>query len=350
MKKNLLQRIIIIALVTLVGLWVVLGPRHKPSAKDFTLAGINNTLRENIHLGLDLRGGSHLVMQVQVPDYLKRVTENAATGVQNAAREQGYNIKGARPEIADSNYRVILEAEDGSKIQEMREQLPGKVNDFGSNYWQSTASGNTVTWEMTETAKTELGKRATQDALRIIETRINAVGVAEPTLQEHGAANSHQILLQMPGITDPERVKKLITGESRLELMKVVGPGNPSPITTYPSEQAAIASLGGTVPQNRRVLPYDEREEPTTAGQTPPSKPGEPKSWVVVESPAIVDGSDLRSADSVSASPAGGDDGFHISFHAEAFGSVEVWHLDGAERRRVHGRRAQRPRAKRALH
>ena len=65
MKKNLLNRVIIIVLVTLGGLWVVIGPRRMPTLADFTPAGINNTLRENIHLGLDLRGGSHLVMQVQ---------------------------------------------------------------------------------------------------------------------------------------------------------------------------------------------------------------------------------------------------------------------------------------------
>src|ERR687884_780091 len=87
MKKNLLTRVIIIAAVTLVGLWVVLGPRHKPTLHDFTLAGINNTLRENIHLGLDLRGGSHLVMQVQVPEYLENLTKATANGVQTAAAQ-----------------------------------------------------------------------------------------------------------------------------------------------------------------------------------------------------------------------------------------------------------------------
>jgi preprotein translocase subunit SecD len=322
MKKNLLQRIIVIAVVTFVGLWIVIGPRHKPTLKDFTLAGINNTLRENIHLGLDLRGGSHLVMQVQVPDYLKRVTENVANGVQNAARESGYNVKSVRPEVDGDNYRVILEAEDNSKLQEMREQLPNKVNDFSPSVWQSTASGNTITWEMTGSAKDELGKRATQDALRIIDTRINAIGVAEPTLQEHGTSNSHQILLQMPGISDPERIKALITGESRLELMKVVGPNYPAEKIIYPTEQAAIASLGGTVPQNRRVLPYVERDEPTNAGgQTPAPKPGEPTSWVVVESPAIVDGSELRSADAVQENPAGGDEGYSISFTLKPSGA-----------------------------
>src|ERR687883_688157 len=99
MKKNLLQRVIIIVAVTLLGLWIVVGPRHKPTLNDFTPAGLNNTLRNNIHLGLDLRGGSHLVMQVQVQDYLKRLTEGAAVGVQNAAREQGYDVKEVRTEI-----------------------------------------------------------------------------------------------------------------------------------------------------------------------------------------------------------------------------------------------------------
>ena len=81
-----------IAVVTLVGLWIVIGPRHKPTPKDFTLAGVQNTLRENIHLGLDLRGGSHLVILVQVPDYLHKLTDATANGVLQAATHQGYVV------------------------------------------------------------------------------------------------------------------------------------------------------------------------------------------------------------------------------------------------------------------
>jgi preprotein translocase subunit SecD len=321
MKKNLLQRIIIIAVVTLVGLWIVLGPRHRPTLADFTPAGINNTLRDNIHLGLDLRGGSHLVMQVQVADYLKRLTEGVAIGVQNSAREQNLDVKEVRPETDGERYRVVVTTGDASKVSELRDQLPRKVNDFDPNLWSASVSGNTITWEMTDRAKTDLGTRATQDAKRIIDTRVNAIGVAESTIQEHGSTNSHQLLLQMPGITDPERVKELIKSESRLELMKVVSPNNPAPMTTYPTKEAALATLGGTVPQNRRVLPYNERDEPTAAGTTTPPKPGEPKAWVVVESPAVVDGSELRSADAASASPAGGDEGYHISFTLKPTGA-----------------------------
>ena len=92
MKKNILQRLIIILVVTLVALYIVIGPRRAPRLSDFTLAGINNTLRENIHLGLDLRGGTQLVMQVQAPRYLRTLTENNAQAVQIAAGENNLAV------------------------------------------------------------------------------------------------------------------------------------------------------------------------------------------------------------------------------------------------------------------
>jgi len=321
MKKNLLQRVIIIAAVTLLGLWVVIGPRHRPTLADFTPAGLNNTLRENINLGLDLRGGSHLVMQVQVRDYLTRLSNDTAVSVQNAAREQGYDVKEVRPETEGNDYRVVLVANDPSKVSEIRDQLPNRVSGFDPNIWTAGVSGNTLTWEMTDTAKTALANRATEDALKIIDTRINALGVTEPTLQAHGSASAHQILLQMPGIDDPERIKQLLKSESRLELMKVVSPSNPSPMTSYPTEEAARQSLGGTVPSNRRILAYDERNEPTAGGAPTPPKPGEPTAWVVVETPAVVDGSELRSADAVSNNPGAGDDGYQINFTLKPTGA-----------------------------
>jgi len=78
-KTNLLQRVIIIAIVTIGGFYIVIGPRHKPSRKDFTWSGIKATLASNIHLGLDLKGGSHLVMRVKTEEFLKHLAEaNAA--------------------------------------------------------------------------------------------------------------------------------------------------------------------------------------------------------------------------------------------------------------------------------
>src|ERR1044071_1445232 len=121
MKKNLLQRVIIIAVVTLLGLAAILWPGRAPNRGDFSLAGLNNILRKNINLGLDLRGGSHLVMQVQVQDYLKRLTEGTAVGVQRAAAAQGYNVKEVKPEVSGNDYRIVLTAEDASRITDIRD-------------------------------------------------------------------------------------------------------------------------------------------------------------------------------------------------------------------------------------
>src|ERR1044072_2693038 len=174
MKKNLLQRVVIIAIVTLLGLAAILWPGRAPNAGDFTLAGLNNILRKNINLGLDLRGGSHLVMQVQVQDYLKRLTLSTADGVQKAAATAGYDVREVKPEINGDDYRIVLTANDNSKVTEMRDHVPRKVNDFDPSVWSSSASGNTITRTMTDRAKTDLGNRATQDALKIIDSPINA--------------------------------------------------------------------------------------------------------------------------------------------------------------------------------
>jgi preprotein translocase subunit SecD len=332
MKKNLTQRAIIIAVVTLFGLFIIFRPRdaegnlRRPTTHDFTYAGIKQMLQSNIHLGLDLRGGSHLVMQVQVPEYLQKITTNAALGVGKAAKDAGYDVKDARADVSNGNYAVVLTLNDASKVAEARDEMARKVD---LSAFSPSVNGNTITWTMTGTAQRTLGDQATQQALKIIETRINAVGVSEPTLQEHGATGSHEILLQMPGIQDPGRIKNLIVGESRLELMKVVSPSNPSPLQTYATKEEALASLGGQVPQNRKILPYSERDEPTAAGGTPGQpKPAQPTRWVVLETPAVVDGSELRSAEAISRT--GGEGNYEINFTLKPAGADKFGAWTGA--------------------
>src|SRR5215212_764819 len=126
-KKNLLTRTIIIILVTLVGLYLVIGPRRRPTLKDFTWSGIKATLASNIRLGLDLQGGSHLVMRVKAEEYLKRLTENDNVAAQNAAKDAGFEIKSGRSEAAPGDYRVILELADPSKANEVRDAVEKKV-------------------------------------------------------------------------------------------------------------------------------------------------------------------------------------------------------------------------------
>src|SRR6185436_6138903 len=292
-KHNLLARVIIIAVVTLLGLYAVIGPRRRPTLADFKWSGIKQSLATNIHLGLDLQGGSHLVMRVKTEEFLKRLTEDNFVAAQNAAKDAGYDIKGGRADVGPGNYRVVVEPADTSKTAEIKDAIQKKVELGDTSVWSYSSSGGNLTWSMTGAAERTLADNATQQALNIIESRINALGIAEPTLQTHGAQTSHQILLQMPGVQDPERVKEVLRGESRLELVHVISPPSPQPATTYPTEQEAIASLNsaGTVPPNRRVLPYQERQESAADPNQPKTK-----QWVVIEVPAIIDGSELRNA------------------------------------------------------
>ena len=109
-KKNLLQRTIIIAIVTLLGLYVVIGPRRRPTLHDFTWAGIKTALAENIHLGLDLKGGTHLVMRVKTDEVLKNLTLADAATINKAIKDAGLPAKEAIPEASSGSYRILLEA------------------------------------------------------------------------------------------------------------------------------------------------------------------------------------------------------------------------------------------------
>ncbi|MFN2491307.1 MAG: protein translocase subunit SecD [Pyrinomonadaceae bacterium] len=322
MKKNLLQRAIIIAVITLAGIYIVIGPRRKPTLRDFTWSGIKDTLATNIHLGLDLKGGTHLVMRVKTDEVFKTLTLTDANAIEVAAREAGFPVKEVKAETSGGNYHITVEAPDASRLSEMEEAIKKKID---LSDWSASTSGNTITWTLPPAAQSRIAEQATDQAQRIIESRLDAVGVAEPLVQRHGSQSSHQILVQMPGIQDPERVKQLLKAESKLELVHVVSPPSPAPAQTYATEEEAKASLGGTVPTNRRVLPYAERNEPTAgADTTTPPEAQNQKKWVVVESPAVVDGSELRNASATQAQ--GGATDYQIAFAlkpkgAEKFGS-----------------------------
>ncbi len=327
-KRNLLQRTIIIAIVTVIGLYIVIGPHgRRPHFKDLTWPGIKANLAQNIRLGLDLKGGSHLVMRVKVEEYLKRLTEDSAVAAQNAAKDAGFDVKEAHAETSSGNYRVVMTLSDPTKIKDARDAVQKKVDISDNVGWSFSSSGPTMIWSLNGATQRSLAESATDQALKIIDSRINAVGVAEPTLQRHGGQNSHQILLQMPGIQDPEHVKELLVGESHLELVHVIGPQSPAPVQTYLTKEEAMASLnsGGNIPANRRILPYREREDlaATEANANAPR----PTKYVVVESPAIIDGIELRTA---TATQTAGSDKYQIAFSLKKTGADKFGAWTGA--------------------
>lgn len=314
-NSSLLVRTGAIIVITLIALYMVFGPRQSFTASDFSWNGIKRNLAENINLGLDLQGGSHFVMRVKTEEYLKRLADNNREAAFNAAKTANLPVTGATDVAENRNYSVTLQTSDPARNQEIIDAVNQKVN-FINEGWNQTSSGSNITWTLPVTAQNLLGKQAVDQALKIVEGRINTFGVKEPTLQRIGSESSGQILLQMPGVEDPERIKKLIGAESRLDLMKVVGPDSPAPFTTYASEQEAIQSLGGTVPQNRKVFKYTDRED-VQANQNQPNQT--PARWVIVEYPAIVDGNELRDASAVSRT--GNDSDYQIAFSLKPAGA-----------------------------
>ena len=299
--------------ITLLGIYLVFGPRRTPTGADFTWTGIKANLAENINLGLDLKGGSHLVMRVKTDDYLKTLTENNAQAAFAAAQEAQLPVTGNSIEATGSTYSVTLNLGEGAQAAAVAEEVKKKV-DFVN--WTESTSANSITWSLPSTNQTLLKNQAVEQAIKIIESRINAFGVKEPTLQRHGSESSGQILLQMPGVDDPERVKRLLNADSNLQLMKVVSPPSPN-LATFPTEEAAKQSLGGAVPSNRRIFPYRERDRTADA-----ANPKEPVTqFVVVEYPAVVDGSELRDASAVSRT--GNQADYQIAFSLKPSGAAK---------------------------
>ncbi len=148
-----------------------------------------------------------------------------------------------------------------------------------------------------------------RQTVSIIERRLNAAGVPRFEVRPDDSS-SGRILVNLPGLPDPERIKNLISSSGKLELVHVLSSPNPAPVQTYTTKEEATASMntGAPVSGKRRVLPEVGTEEIGVAA----------KKWVVVESPAIVDGSDLSDASAVRSSTG---DSYDIVFSLKKFGA-----------------------------
>ncbi|MBL8207814.1 MAG: hypothetical protein JNM09_26510, partial [Blastocatellia bacterium] len=188
MKKNLRTRGIVIAVLTLFCAIVMIGPWHKP--KDYTRTASDffspkrwkQNFGENIRLGLDLKGGTHLVMQVQADDYLTAYTEGERQKIDEYLKKENIAFNSVK---APGAGKVVVETADTSKHGDITSKVTSQI--LGPDWPSSTSSSPaTVTFTLNNSAANFLKSQATEQALTIIEQRINAFGVAEPTIQRQG--------------------------------------------------------------------------------------------------------------------------------------------------------------------
>src|SRR5262249_35957466 len=202
MSRNLRTRGIVITVITALCLIVMFGPWHKPkgysvSASDFFKpSNLKQNLSENIKLGLDLKGGTHLVMQVQADDAIKAITEGNRQKAEAELKKANIPFTAVK---ADVPGLLVVQVPNGDKNSEIVKKLDTFIN---STEWQDSTSSNppSVTFKLSNAAANRIRREATEQAKTIIEQRINQFGVAEPTVQLHGREEDHQILLQMPGV------------------------------------------------------------------------------------------------------------------------------------------------------
>ena len=244
-----------------------------------SVAQLKDNFGHQIKLGLDLQGGTHLVLQVQVEEAIKQETDQTVDRMASQLRQK--NIRYDEIRRVDDTH-ILVRNVPADQLSTFRDL----VNDqLSRSFDMSPASGEPSSYVLTMRAAraAEIREQTMQQSLETIERRINALGLTEPTIQLHGRKDN-EILVQLPGEGDPTRAKAVIQAGGQLELRLVEDP------QTFPSQAAALASHGGILPQGSELIPG--RSE--SAGRTGAADTGE--AWYIASRSAIVTGRDLRSA------------------------------------------------------
>jgi preprotein translocase subunit SecD len=191
---------------------------------------------KQLRLGLDLKGGVHLVLRVQTDDALRLVTEQETERLREELKTR--NIPVAKMEAPDA---VHIRVEGVPPAQDAAFRTA--ANEVQANFDRGSGLNGTYTFTMKPNIQVNLRDEAVVQARQTIERRVNELGVAEPSIAQQG---TDQILVQLPGVTDVERAKGIIGSPGLLEL-KIVE-GAPSP-----SKEALM--VNGQVTQGMEIVP-----------------------------------------------------------------------------------------------
>ena len=272
MKKKLNGRIVLIIAVLLVFIYGIFGIPSGISGPSLV-----SSITKRIHLGLDLQGGAHIILQVQVQEAVSAETDDTAGQIQqalkagNIAFSQIIKPNPKQPEV------ITVEGTPAARNSDVQSLLDSK---FSNEYDVAGGNGQPFTLTMKPTFEKDLDAKTVQQAIEVIRDRVDSLGVSEPVIQEYGLGDN-QILVELPGIEDLDRIKILISSTARLEIHPVVG-------GPYPDEQSALASTGGTLPPDEMLV----------HGSGNMASGSDADAVFVLQRVPVVAGSDFRTADS----------------------------------------------------
>ncbi len=272
MNKTLLWKLGLILGTLLIFLFGIFGVPQSFSGK-----GLVAAMGNHIHLGLDLRGGTHLILQVQVNDAINVDAQNAIEVLKQQLNVRKISFADiSQPDPQNNPDHISIKGVQPSA----RGDLLSIVQDHLPEYDITGGAENSFSMAMKPAMLTDLKNKAVAQAIETIRNRIDQLGVSEPTIQEHGLGQ-YQILVQLPGVDDPARVKDIMQSTAMLEIKQALG-------GPYPSEQAALQAQ-----QTPGILPPDGMLLP---GHSMPGAQMEGPAWYVVSRVSAVSGKDLRDA------------------------------------------------------
>jgi preprotein translocase subunit SecD len=280
MNKNLIGKTVAIIAILLVFVWgIFLGTDPKASvdamrkgaAERGVAWGIVSGIGQNIHLGLDLKGGLHMILQVMVDEAINSDSQRAAERMQTSLKAK--NIPFASISVDPSRPdRVVMKGVPPEQSSTARDIASEQLSEYDMSSDANGALFLTLKPSVLRDNKTH----AVQQSIEVIRSRIDTLGVSEPVIEEHGLGEN-QILVQLPGVDDPTRVKDIISSTGMLEIKQAFGNN------AYPTEQDAIAAAGGLV--DKMVLPGSSIGSSGASG------------YYVVSRNSVVAGRDVRDAE-----------------------------------------------------
>ncbi|MBE7542217.1 MAG: protein translocase subunit SecD [Bryobacteraceae bacterium] len=269
--SNLKWKALIIVLTSLVCLYGIIG---LPKSKDELIANWS----QNIKLGLDLRGGTLLVLQVQLQDAFKAEATTQVERIKEELNRQGIPFSAVEidyePTSLDDAERtsIAVKGVPGDRISTFRSAMTELMP-----AWNLTGVSSTdYRLEIKTTEALELKRQTLEGAMQTIESRINGLGLAEASVQQRGGADSEaEILISLPGLDDPARVKSILQTAAMLELYEVKG-------GPYPRQEDAYGANGGVLPLGTKLI-----RSTTRAGE-------QGEGWFLVARTPVITGRDLR--------------------------------------------------------
>jgi preprotein translocase subunit SecD len=276
MKSNLRNKFVVIAVVVLICL-LGLFSFNKDSEGDTEFSfptsfeQVRANLAERINLGLDLRGGMHMILQVEVEEAVNSESDQLTERIRTLLTDQGVKYGSIRKQDKTHVLVTGIQSDQRTLARDLlRDNYSGTR---GYNVGNLPAEDSGYVLEMTPTYQSELRTTAHRNSIETIRQRVDALGVSEPTIAEHGLGE-WEILVQLPGVDDPTRVRNILQSTALLELkLATAGP--------YTSQADAFSANGGRIPPDSMLLPSVED------GRT---------SWYVVSRSSVVTGRDLRNA------------------------------------------------------